>query len=81
MPRPGLALLPAHHPALAVNSALVTISTTSHERLEVHAILTVVCFLFAIDRAWELLGESKSGASFLAVGQGAPISSGPWPHQ
>jgi hypothetical protein len=38
--------------------------------VKVDAMLVVACFLFAIDRAWELLGGSKSRPFFLPEHQG-----------
>jgi hypothetical protein len=45
----------------AVSSLALTASAGHAGWIKIEAILVVFCFLFAVDRAWELLGGSKSG--------------------
>lgn len=76
--RPGatrLVLLLAVYVVQAVNAVWLLSSNSSYGCTKNDAILVVVCFLFAIDRAWELLGGSKSGLFLLAARQGARATS------
>jgi|SRR5579875_742590 len=52
------------------------VSPHDSSQIDTEAILLLVCFLIAIDRAWELLGGSNQGLISLLIGRGQQRAGG-----